>query len=134
MSHASPRARRRAMLLAALLTVVVGVVGGCSADEREAGSLVPGGNPALGVAAMRRHGCGGCHVIPGVPESRGRVGPSLVGFASRPYIAGALPNRPLELIQWIRDPRTVHPGTLMPSLGVTPAEARDMAAHLYRLR
>jgi hypothetical protein len=27
-----------------------------------------------------------------------------------------------------------HPGTLMPGLGVTPAEARDMAAHLYRLR
>ena len=52
MSHASPRARRPAMLLAALLTFVVGVVGGCSADEREAGSLVPGGDPALGVAAI----------------------------------------------------------------------------------
>ena len=31
-------------------------------------------------------------MIPGVPESRGRVGPSLAGVAFRPYIAGALPN------------------------------------------
>ena len=128
MSRVRPRGLPSVMILAALLSV------GCSAEERETGALVPGGDPGLGVAAIRRHGCGGCHVIPGVPESRGRVGPSLAGFGSRPYIAGALPNRPLELIQWIRDPRTVHPGTLMPALGVTPAEARDMAAHLYRLR
>jgi cytochrome c2 len=127
MRRPSSRALASGTLLAILL------VGGCSPDEREP-AAVPGGDPALGVAAMRRHGCGGCHVIPGVPESRGRVGPSLAGFASRPYIAGALPNRPLELIQWIRHPQTVHPGTLMPGLGVTPAEARDMAAHLYRLR
>jgi cytochrome c1 len=61
------------------------------------------------------------------------VGPSLHGFASRPYIAGTLPNRPLELIAWIRDPQSVHPDTIMPGLGVTATDARDIAAHLYRL-
>jgi hypothetical protein len=73
-------------------------------------------------------------VIPGVAGARGRVGPSLAGFASRPYIAGALPNRPLELVAWIRDPQAVHPATIMPRLGVSAADARDIAAHLYRLR
>jgi cytochrome c2 len=128
MSRMRPCAVLRAALIAALCA------GACSADDPGTAPLVPDGDATLGVVALRRHGCGGCHVIPGLPESRGRVGPSLAGFASRPYIAGALPNRPLELIQWIRDPPTVHPGTIMPDLGVTQAEARDMAAHLYRLR
>jgi cytochrome c1 len=128
MSRPSPGLLARVALLAGLLAA------GCSAGEGPRESLVPDGDPVLGVVAIRRHGCGGCHVIPGVAEARGRVGPSLAGFASRPYIAGALPNRPLDLIGWIRDPQVVHPGTLMPRLGVTLAEARDIAAHLYRLR
>jgi mono/diheme cytochrome c family protein len=115
--------RHRLVLSATLVAALLGSA--CAPDEREAGAPVPGGDAALGVAAMRRHGCGGCHVIPGLPESRGRVGPSL---------AGARPNRPIDLIEWIRAPQTIHPGTLMPGLGVTPAEARDMAAHLYSLR
>ena len=114
------------VVLAGLLAI------GCS--EGEPPLQVPDGDAVRGVAAIRRHGCGGCHVIPGVAEARGRVGPSLAGFAARPYIAGALPNRPLDLIGWIRDPQAVHPGTLMPGLGVSPADARDIAAHLYRLR
>lgn len=127
MSRTNPRLLARVALLTGLLTA------GCS-GEGPPESLALGGDPALGVAAIRRHGCGGCHVIPGVAEARGRVGPSLAGFASRPYIAGALPNRPLDLIGWIRDPQAVQPGTIMPGLGVTAAEARDIAAHLYRLR
>jgi cytochrome c2 len=127
---------RRARAGRGALAVVLwgAIVIGCSEGERSSDSLVPAGDPELGIAAMRRHGCGGCHVIPGLAEARGRVGPSLAGFASRPYIAGALPNRPLDLIAWIRDPQAVHPDTLMPRLGVTAADARDMAAHLYRLR
>jgi cytochrome c2 len=114
--------------------LALGLASACSTEREDPAPLVPGGEPARGVAAIRRHGCGGCHVIPGLPESRGRVGPSLAGFASRPYIAGALPNHPLELIEWIRNPRATHPETIMPGLGVTMAEARDIAAHLYRLR
>ncbi len=116
----------------AAVVLLAGLLLGCSDDERSR-APVPDGDAARGIAAIRRHGCGGCHVIPGVAEARGRVGPSLAGFASRPYIAGALPNRPLDLIAWIRDPQAVHPGTIMPGLGVTPADARDIAAHLYRL-
>jgi cytochrome c len=62
------------------------------------------------------------------------VGPPLTMFARRAYIAGQLPNEPDNLIRWIRDPQAVEPGTAMPSLGVEPAVARDMAAYLYTLR
>jgi hypothetical protein len=116
----------------ALLTGLLGAA--CSANQDEPQPLVPSGDPRRGVAAIRRHGCGGCHVIPGVRDARGRVGPSLAGFASRPYIAGARPNRPLDLIEWIRDPQAIQPETIMPGLGVPLTEAGDIAAHLYRLR
>ena len=92
---------------------------------------VNGGDPARGRQAMMRHGCGGCHVIPGVGGASGRVGPSLRDFGQQMYIAGQLPNTPDHLIVWLQNPRRYDPGTAMPDLGVTEAEARDMAAYLY---
>jgi cytochrome c len=38
------------------------------------------------------------------------------------------------MIRWIRDPRAVDSLTAMPNTGVTPADARDIAAYLYTLR
>lgn len=34
-------------------------------------------------------------------------------------------------MRWIRSPDEIRPGTVMPTLGVTEAEARDIAAYLY---
>jgi cytochrome c1 len=34
-------------------------------------------------------------------------------------------------MQWIEHPRAINPQTAMPELGVTPAQARDIAAYLY---
>ena len=81
--------------------------------------------------ALRAHGCGGCHVIPDLLETRGTAGPSLRGLANRAYITGRLANQPLNVAAWIRSPRTIDPGTLMPDLGVSESEARDIAAYLY---
>jgi cytochrome c len=64
----------------------------------------------------------------------GLVGPPLTGIASRAFIAGVLPNAPDNMIRWIRDPRAVDSLTAMPNTGVTPADARDIAAYLYTLR
>ena len=50
------------------------------------------------------------------------------------YIGGVLPNRPMMLTAWLRDPPAIDPATAMPALGLSEAEARDMAAYLYRLR
>jgi cytochrome c len=94
---------------------------------------VAGGDPARGRAAMTELGCGACHRIPGVRNARAMVGPPLDDYAQRGYVAGKLPNRPANLVAWLRDPPAISPGTAMPYLGLTEAQARDMAAYLYTL-
>jgi hypothetical protein len=59
------------------------------------------------------------------------VGPPLAGVGRRSYIAGVLTNTPEHLVQWIIDPPGTDSLTAMPNLGVTPGEARDIAAYLY---
>lgn len=93
---------------------------------------IPGGDATRGLRAIQKHGCTACHTIPGVPGPRGRVCPTLEGFASRKYIGGQLTNTPENLIRWIMDPHAIATGTAMPDLGVTEEEARDIAAYLYR--
>lgn len=93
---------------------------------------VPGGDPERGSVAIARHGCGSCHVVPGVTGANGRVGPQLTGFRDQAYIAGRLPNVTPNLVRWIMDAREVDPQNVMPDLPVTEAEARDIAAYLYQ--
>ncbi|HZS02358.1 MAG TPA: c-type cytochrome [Chloroflexota bacterium] len=93
-----------------------------------------GGDPRLGRQAIQRYGCGACHAIPGVPGARGAVGPPLGGIASRQVIAGRLPNMPENLMRWIQHPQAVEPGNVMPELGVSAADARDIAAYLDTLK
>lgn len=82
---------------------------------------------------LRAYGCSACHTIPGVGEARAYVGPPLDEWSRRRYIAGALPNTPDNLNQWIVDPQAIEPGTAMPTLGVSEDEARLMGAYLYSL-
>lgn len=86
-----------------------------------------------GRALLAQYQCGSCHAIPEVPAARGRTGPTLAAFGRRSYIAGELPNGPEPLARWIVDPAAQVPGTPMPAMGVSPADARDMAAYLLSL-
>lgn len=87
-----------------------------------------------GRAALQQHGCHGCHTIPGLVGSDHRaLGPPLAGFGRRTLIAGRLPNTPENLVAWIRAPQAIDRRSAMPSLGVTPADASDMAAYLRQL-
>ena len=118
------------LLLAAALASACG-------DERyhdEAIAEMVGGAPSRGPALIRSYGCGTCHTVPGVTGANGLVGPPLTGLAQRAYIAGVLPNAPENLVRWIENPKAVDSLTAMPVLGVTPADARDIAAYLYTLR
>jgi cytochrome c len=117
----------RPMLLLPL--VALGAAAGCGGT---AAIVVPGGRPDVGHAEIQAYGCGGCHRISGVRGADGRIGPSLRELAGRWTIAGQLPNTPGNLVRWIVDPQAVDPGTLMPNLGVTAPQARDIAAYLYR--
>jgi cytochrome c2 len=112
---------------AALLGCLAVLACGC---RPESFAPVDRGSVARGRQAIERHGCGACHTIPGVRGARGIVGPNLEGLARRPFVAGALVNTPPNLIAWIRRPQAIAPRTAMPDLGVTEADARDIAAFL----
>jgi cytochrome c2 len=92
---------------------------------------VTGGDPCHGRELLARYGCASCHRIKGIAHADSEVGPPLDDVRKRGYIAGVLPNSAANLVTWIRHPRQVVPNTAMPDLGVTEAEARDMAAYLY---
>lgn len=89
------------------------------------------GNPARGRDWLFRYGCRSCHSIPGM--AAGRVGPPLIAFAERQYIAGLFVNVPENVMDWIMDPKKYKPDTAMPKLGVKPNDAVDIAAFLYTL-
>lgn len=88
------------------------------------------GDAARGRIALAQYACHSCHMIPGVTGPRVYVGRPLGGLGQRKYIAGQLPNTQENLVRWILDPKQVDPHTVMPSLGVTEADARDMSAYL----
>jgi cytochrome c len=102
--------------------------------EARAASRLTGGDPARGRVLMRTYGCQTCHTIPGVVGADGSVGPPLSGVASRSYIGGVLVNAPENMVRWIQNPKSVDPLTAMPNVGVTPSDARHIAAYLYTLR
>ncbi|GAB3553476.1 hypothetical protein GCM10027404_26010 [Arthrobacter tumbae] len=107
------------------------VVAGCAEPPQQPRQIV-GGDPERGQEAVQLYGCTSCHAIPGVASvDNDDIAPNLDGFDRRHYIAGQIPNRPEELVQWLRAPDQIAPGTVMPNLGVTEQDARDMAAFLY---
>jgi cytochrome c len=83
---------------------------------------------------IEKYGCGSCHEIPHVAHANGNVGLPLSRVGSRVYIAGFINNSPENMALWIEDPQRVLPGNAMPNMGISPKEARDIAAFLYSLR
>lgn len=120
---------RRRLLLVAL------AVWSTAAACRDPGSRqFTGGDSSRGRELLREYGCQSCHLIPGVRGADGLVGPPLIHWSRRVYIAGQLPNTSENLIRWIMAPQEVDPPTAMPDMGVTEQDARDIAAYLYTLR
>lgn len=128
--------RENAALAMRVLTIIVALVA-LSACDRASGDnryQLSDADADRGRNAIRKYGCGSCHNIPGVGGATGMVGPPLGQIAQRIYIAGVLPNEPDNMIRWIENPQAVDPKTAMPYMGVTPRDARDIAAYLYTLR
>lgn len=127
-----PVARAVAVVLLALAAIVGG---GCRGGKVErAYQIATGGNARQGEILIESHDCGSCHIIPGVRGARGLVGPPLILFGRRTYIAGQLPNTPENLVRWVGAPHSVEPQTAMPDVGLSEQESRDVAAFLYTLR
>jgi cytochrome c len=120
--------------LVAGLAMLAGALAGCMAGQQVPSyNLAFPGNPHVGKELIVSKGCGSCHVIPGIYQARGLVGPPLYFFGRRTMIAGELPNTPQNLVRWLRNPPEVEPGTAMPDLGLNQDQAQDIAAYLDTL-
>lgn len=117
-----------------LLTLAFPIIIALGPLSAAAESPATGGDPARGAALIRDYGCGSCHQIPGIADANGLVGPPLANIGVRVYLAGMLRNTPDNLMFWLRHPQQVVPGNVMPDMGMTAPDARDIAAYLYTLR
>ena len=89
---------------------------------------------AAAKAIVKSKSCGGCHYIPGVPGAMGTIGPSLKGLKNRTMIAGGkLENTPDNLRDWLKNPKSILPETMMPNLGLEEAELDLVIAFLNKL-
>jgi cytochrome c2 len=124
------------------ILIVCAVLGGLAMvlfRREETRSLIltevaSGGNAEQGKGALEAYGCGSCHTIPGIEGATATVGPTLKDFAYQHYIAGQLTNTQENLVLFIQDPQTFEPGTVMPDLGVSETDARNMAAYIATLK
>jgi cytochrome c2 len=126
----------RAVGAIAVLVMLIGATG-CRGTNPEYGvsyRVATGGDPERGNDVIQKYRCGACHTIPGIDGADGMVGPPLLWFSRRTFIAGQLPNTPDNLIAWMRSPRSIEPHTAMPDSSLSDQEARDAAAYLYTLR
>lgn len=127
--------RTAAIVVLAVVSVMLVSCDSLSSNQVRAAYITTrGGNARAGRGAIRKYGCYACHSIDGVAGARGLVGPPLDGIVNREFIAGELPNTPENLMRWIEHPRQVEPHTVMPEMGVTEQDSRDIAAYLYTLR
>src|SRR5688572_7536557 len=117
------------LILAALLVSLF--MAACAEEVGTSEKVVAGGDPVAGEEAIELYGCGSCHAIHGVEGADGRVGPPLIDFEERHFIAGELPNEPENLVLWIMNPQDIEPGTAMPELDISEEDARHIAAFLY---
>jgi cytochrome c len=122
------------LCLAAVLALAACNLLARDSGAREQAMAMTGGDPDEAPPLFRRYGCVSCHAIPGIQGADATVGPPLTKMARRSYIAGVLPNTPLNMERWIMDPPAVDSLTAMPFLGVTAPDARTIAAYLYTLR
>jgi cytochrome c1 len=98
-----------------------------------AGRQVPGGDAARGRELLDRYQCGSCHVVPDAVGSGQPWAPPLTAWGGRSTLAGVLPNDAATLVRWLQDPPALVPGTRIPRLGVSEADARDLAAALMAM-
>lgn len=126
---------------ARILPVVLIVVGAAFATACDSGKAarseaeaLTGGSVDRGKSAIGRYGCGACHTIPGIAGAEATVGPPLSNIAVRGYLGGHLANSPDNMMKWIQHPQQVDPKVVMPEMGVTEQDARDITAYLYTLR
>ncbi len=124
----------KALIAIALVVLVFGVACDPARPNRKLEiQRMTGGDPTRGREKIRNYGCHSCHTIPGIEGANALVGPPLIHWSKRVYIAGELPNTPENLRKWIQHAPQIEPKTAMPDMGVTEQDSRDISAYLYSL-
>jgi cytochrome c oxidase subunit 2 len=101
-------------------------------QEQQPGAQSPAS--AAGRREFESQACMNCHAIAGT-AAHGQFGPDLTHFASRKTLAsGAADNTTENLEHWIEDPDSIKPGSLMPSMHLTPDQVREITAYLNTLQ
>jgi cytochrome c oxidase subunit 2 len=104
------------------------------ADQSEPARAPSGRLATTGRRTFTTQACAGCHTIRGT-SAHGSAGPDLTHLASRRSLAAAtLPNDASHLQGWITDPQHAKPGSLMPDVPITPAQANALVAYLRELK
>lgn len=123
-----------APIIAIVLTCGL-LLSGCDyATDAAANVPATGGDSKRGAELIVKHGCGGCHIIPGIAGANGLVGPPMTKMGRRVFVAGILRNTPENMTAWIKDPQQFVPGNAMPNMNISEQDARDITAYLYTLR
>jgi cytochrome c oxidase subunit 2 len=78
--------------------------------------------------------CVNCHAVSGTAAT-GRFGPDLTHLMRRETIAsGAAANTPENLRNWIQNPDSIKPGSLMPAMKLNEKDLNALTAYLETLR
>lgn len=89
---------------------------------------------AEGRHVFETQACMNCHTISGTVAT-GRFGPDLTHLMSRDTLAsGAVTNTRDHLHEWIRNPDTYKPGSLMPAMQLNDQQLDQVTAYLSTLR
>jgi cytochrome c oxidase subunit 2 len=89
---------------------------------------------AKGRRIFEQTACINCHAVSGT-AANGVFGPDLTHLMSRDTIAsGAVKNTRDNLKQWIRNPDSLKPGSLMPAMNLSAQDLDDLTAYLETLR
>ena len=141
------------LLFIFFLSYLVVIISGCSsttstsipAPETEKPSPVavaketpeetlPTDNVEDGKSLFISKACTGCHVIKGIPEAQGKVGPELTYQASNVQIMGVVANTEENLKKYLKDPVKLKPGISMPNQHLTDSEIDALVAFLRTLK
>ena len=89
-----------------------------------------GATGATWALLFQQKGCVACHMING--QGATGPGPNLSHIGSQPY--DQLSNTPDFLYRWIEDPQAIKPGTIMPTIPMTPDERLAIVQYLISLK
>jgi cytochrome c oxidase subunit 2 len=99
-----------------------------------ASAAPPAPGPIADGQALFATRCGACHTIRG-SEAGGILGPDLTHLMTRGRIAaGALPNDPGHLIDWVAHPQAIKPGNQMPDIDLSDPDLHAIVAFLETLK